>query len=121
MTPQGAYEPVEGVVYGRFALSKTFRGDFEGESTAEMLTAGASVKGSAAYVAIERVKGTLAGRTGTFTLQHTGVMDRGDASLKVAVVPDSGAGELTGLRGTMSIDIVEGQHFYVFTYELPAG
>ena len=95
-------------------------GDLEGESSVEMLSAGSSVKGSAGYVAIERVVGTLHGRTGTFVLQHSGSMNRGAPSLTISVVPDSGTGALTGLAGTMTIDIVDGQHRFAFDYTLTA-
>jgi hypothetical protein len=78
------------------------------------------VKGSAGYVAIELVVGRLDGRAGTFVLQHSGSMNRGAASLSVTVVPDSGTGELAGLTGTMTIDIVEGKHSYRFEYSLGA-
>ena len=80
--------------------------------------AGSPVKGSAGYVAIERVTGRVHGRAGSFALQHFGVMNRGASSLTLSVVPDSGTGELTGLSGTMSIDIRDGQHFYAFDYSL---
>jgi hypothetical protein len=84
-----------------------------------MLTAGTPVKGSAGYVAIERVSGTLHGRGGTFILQHSGTMTRGAPHLVVTVVPDSGTGELEGLAGTMTIDIRDGAHSYAFAYSLP--
>ena len=118
VTPLAPYETVEGVVFGRLAISKQFHGDLEGSSTVEMLSAGASVKGSAGYVAIERVTGRLHGRTGTFVLQHSGTMTRGQPELAVSVVPDSGAGELAGLAGRMTIDIVDGRHFYGLEYTL---
>lgn len=95
-----------------------FRGDLEGTSKGEMLTGGTRVKGSAAYVAMERVSGTLNGKRGTFILHHTGVMTRGAPSLAITVVPDSGTGELEGLSGTMSIEIANGKHSYVFEYTL---
>ena len=103
---------------GRISLDKQFRGDLEGTSTGEMLTAMTAVKESAGYVAIERVTGKLKGRSGTFILQHTGTMDRGKPSLSVTVVPDSGTGELAGLTGTMTIDIGGGKHAYVFEYRI---
>jgi hypothetical protein len=78
-----------------------------------------SVKGSAGYVAMERVTGTLKGRTGSFVLQHSGTMTRGAPQLSVTVVPDSGTGQLTGLAGTMTIKINEGKHSYEFEYTLP--
>jgi hypothetical protein len=103
---------------GRISLDKQFRGDLEGTSTGEMLTAMTAVKESAGYVAIERVTGKLKGRSGTFILQHTGTMDRGKPSLSVTVVPDSGTGELAGLTGTMTIDPSGGKHAYVFEYTI---
>lgn len=108
------------VMIGRLTIDKQFSGDIVGTSRGQMLSAGGSVKGSAGYVAIERVTGTLAGRSGTFVLQHTGVMNRGEPSLTITVVPDSGSGELTGLTGTLAIIIAEGTHSYEFNYTLPA-
>ena len=103
---------------GRMSIDKRFHGDLEATSTGEMLTAGTTVKDSAAYVAIERVAGTLHGRRGTFVLQHTGIMTRGVGQLTVAVVPDSGTDDLEGLVGTMSITIVGREHSYDFEYGL---
>ena len=103
---------------GRMAIDKQFRGDLEGSSKGEMLTAGTDVKDSAGYVAIEHVSGTLQGRAGTFILQHTGTMNRGRPSLSVFVVPDSGTGGLKGLSGTMTIDLGGGQHAYSFDYTI---
>ncbi len=108
-----------GTTLGRFSLDKIFHGDLEGTGTGEMLTAGTAVKGSAGYVAIERVEGALAGRKGTFVLQHTGSMSAGGQSLTVAVVPDSGTGELTGIAGTLAIEIDGKAHFYRLDYTLP--
>ena len=101
---------------GRMSLDKQFHGDIEGTSKGQMLTAMTDVKGSAGYVAMERVDGTLSGRKGTFALQHTGTMTRGAAQLSVTVVPDSGTGQLTGLSGKMTINIVDGKHLYEFEY-----
>jgi hypothetical protein len=103
---------------GRLAIEKQFTGDLIGVSAGEMLSAGTPVKGSAGYVAIERVTGALHGRTGTFVLQHTGTMTRGSPELIVSVVPDSGSGELTGLSGTMRIIIDGKRHSYEFDYAL---
>lgn len=103
---------------GRFSLEKKFSGDLEGSSAGEMLAISSSVAGSAGYVAMEQVTGTLAGRSGTFALQHTGTMNRGAAQLSVTVVPDSGTGELVGLSGKMDIKITEGKHFYEFDYAI---
>lgn len=103
---------------GRMSIDKVFHGDLEARSRGEMLTAMTSVRGSAGYVAIEQVDGSLRGKRGSFVLQHFGVMSGGDSRLTLEVVPDSGAGDLTGLAGTMVIEIENGEHFYVFEYEL---
>jgi hypothetical protein len=100
------------------SIDKQFQGDLEATSVGEMLTAGTAVKGSAGYVAVERVSGTLAGRRGTFVLQHTGTMTRGTPQLSVTVVPDSGTGELAGLTGTLAITIADGTHSYDFDYAI---
>ena len=100
-------------------LDKQFQGELEGTSRGEMLAFMTEVQGSAGYVAMERVTGRLAGRRGSFVLQHTGTMDRGTASLAVHVVPDSGTEELAGLTGTMNIIIAEGNHSYELDYSLP--
>ncbi len=119
MDPEPQYDGFEGgVVLGRLLLKKTFHGDLDATSTVRMLSAGTAVKGSAGYVAIELVQGKLRGRAGSFVLQHSGTMKRGQAGLTVTVVPDSGTGELAGLSGTMAIDIVDGAHFYTFDFEL---
>ncbi|HEX7158619.1 MAG TPA: DUF3224 domain-containing protein [Edaphobacter sp.] len=104
---------------GRMTIDKHFHGDLEATSKGQMLSASTATKGSAGYVAIEVVTGTLNGRTGTFTLQHVGTMNRGKPSLLITVVPDSGTGQLAGLSGTMSINIVDGKHSYDFNYILP--
>jgi hypothetical protein len=101
---------------GRLLLDKQFHGDLEATSKGQMLTAGTPVEGSAGYVAIERVDGTLQGRRGTFALQHIGTMTRGAPSLTIRVVPDSGTGELNGLSGSMAITIVDGKHSYDLEY-----
>jgi hypothetical protein len=108
---------------GRMSLDKQFHGDLEATSKGQMLTASTDVKGSAGYVAIERVTGTLrtpaGARTGSFALQHTGTLTRGVPELSVTVVPDSGTGQLVGLAGKMTINIAEGKHSYDFEYTLP--
>jgi len=106
----------DGVEAGHFRFDKTFTGPLEATSVVHMLAVGSPQSGSAGYVAVERVKGTLDGRNGTFFFQHTGVMDRGNATLALSVVPDSGTDALAGLHGKMAIDIVDGQHFYTFDY-----
>jgi hypothetical protein len=120
LTPQPAEEKVGDPTIGRMALDKQFHGDLEATSKGQMLSTMGDVKGSAGYVAIERVSGTLHGHKGTFALQHSGTMTRGTPSLTISVIPDSGTGELVGLAGTMEIHIVEGKHFYDFSYTLPS-
>jgi hypothetical protein len=120
ITPLASDTPVEGSPLGRMSIDKQFHGDLEGTSKGEMLTAGTAIKNSAGYVAIERVTGTLRGKRGTFALQHNATMTRGQGSLNIIVVPDSGTGELAGLSGTLGIDITDGKHSYVFDYSLSA-
>ncbi len=108
----------DGVNFGRMSIDKSFHGELEATSKGEMLSVMASTKGSAGYVAIEQVIGSLSGKKGSFVLQHFGIMDKGKDRLVLEVVPDSGSGELTGLAGTMSINIEDGQHYYEFEYEL---
>lgn len=104
-------------VFARIRFEKRFHGDLDATSVVEMLSAGNPASGSAGYVAIEHLVGTLQGRKGRFMMQHNGVMDRGQASLTLTVVPDTGTDELSGLRGSMQIDIAEGgAHSYTFDY-----
>jgi hypothetical protein len=119
VTPQASDDVPEGAALGRLSIDKQFHGDLEGTSVGTMLTAGSSRKDSAGYVAVERVTGSLHGRGGTFILQHNGTMNRGNPSLTIHVVPDSGMGDLTGLTGAMTIIIADGQHSYEFEYALP--
>lgn len=114
--------PFEGVdasaKLGRMSIDKQISGDLVATTKGEMISAMTNTKGSAGYVAIEHVTGTLHGRKGSFVLQHTGTMNKGAPSLSVTVVPDSGTDELVGLEGTFKIDIVEGKHLYEFQYGL---
>jgi hypothetical protein len=104
----------------RFYLDKTYHGALDATGKGQMLTAMTPVRESAGYVAIERVEGTLQGRKGSFILQHYGTLARGVPDQIVAVVPDSGTGELEGLTGRMKIRIEKGgKHFYEFEYSLP--
>lgn len=119
LDPQSNDAEPDGTTLSRLTLAKRFGGALEGTSQGEMLSAGTQTRGSAGYVAIERVTATLGGKRGTFVLQHTGVMNRGTPSLSIIVVPDSGTDELVGLSGTMAIEITEGKHEYVFEYGLP--
>lgn len=119
LTPQAPDDKSdEGAVPGRMSIDKQFHGDLEATSKGQMLAAGTAVQGSAGYVAIERVSGTLHGRAGTFILQHSGTMNRGTPQLSVTVVPDSGTGQLAGLSGRMAIIIADGKHSYEFEYTL---
>ncbi|MBZ4330258.1 DUF3224 domain-containing protein [Corallococcus interemptor] len=105
---------------GRMTLDKRFHGGLDATSQGQMLAVRTPVEGSAGYVAMERVSGTLDGRAGTFALQHSGTLTRGAPQLVITVVPDSGTGELTGLAGSMTIDIAPGgKHSYDFQYTLP--
>jgi len=118
ITPLATDSPAEGSPLGRMSIDKKFHGDLEATSTGEMLTAGTAIESSAGYVAIERVTGSLHGKRGTFALQHNATMTRGTGALNIIVVPDSGTGELTGLSGTLGIEIAGGKHAYVFEYTL---
>ncbi len=119
MIPQPQEEEVGDPSVGRMALDKQFHGGLEATSRGQMLAAMTDVEGSAGYVAIERVTGTLDGRRGTFALQHSGIMTRGVPQLTITVVPDSGTGELLELAGRMTIDNADGKHSYDFEYTLP--
>ena len=117
MSPQTALENEEASI-GRMLLDKQFHGELEANSKGQMLAHMISVKGSAGYVAMEKVTGNLQGRKGSFVLQHSGTMNRGEATLVLTVVPDSGTEELEGLSGSMTITIAEGKHYYGFEYSL---
>jgi hypothetical protein len=119
IAPQPEDDYADGATLGRLTIDKRFHGDLTGASKGQMLTAGTPEKGSAGYVAMELVTGSLAGRSGTFIFQHSGTMNRGAATLSLTVVPDSGTGELTGLAGSMVIDIANGKHSYQFDYAIP--
>jgi hypothetical protein len=119
-TPTRAPDALAGTAIGSYALVKQYHGDLEGPSKGEMIAAGDVKTGNAGYVAIEQVTGTLAGRTGSFALQHTGTMEGGAYKLTVTVVPGSGTGELAGIAGTLTIVIEKGKHSYTFDYTLPA-
>ena len=116
-TPDGKFEDA---TLQRMTIDKQFHGDLEGSSKGEMLSAMSEVKGSAGYVAMERVTAKLRGRSGSFVLQHSATMNRGVPQLSITVVPDSGVGQLAGIAGKMDIIINAGQHSYDFEYTLPA-
>ena len=119
MKPQTEPSSAEGVSLGRMSLDKRFEGDLVATGAGEMLTALTPHQGSAGYVAIERVTGTLRGRSGSFVFQHSGTMDQGTQRLSITVVPGSGTGELAGISGNFKINIAEGRHLYEFEYSLP--
>ena len=116
-TPQ-APDAADSSGIGRLLLDKVFKGDLEATSKGQMLGMGTAVEGSAGYVAMEHVSGSLNGNEGTFALQHIGKMTRGTPELTVSVVPDSGTAALAGLSGTMQIIIADGKHSYEFEYTL---
>ncbi|MDD9987846.1 MAG: DUF3224 domain-containing protein [Spirochaetaceae bacterium] len=106
----------DGIKLNRNVLRKEFSGDVAGTSQGQMVAATTATPGSAGYVAIEHFTGSVGGKSGSFVLQHHGLMDRGDAALTVTIVPDSGTGELAGISGTLEIDSAAGAHSYVLDY-----
>ncbi len=110
------YLEQDGLTLSRNVVRKEFAGDAVGVSEAQMLAAFTGTPGSAGYVAIEHFTGSVDGKSGSFVLQHSGVMNRGDGRLTVTIVPDSGAGELAGISGTLTINNDDGQHSYVLDY-----
>jgi len=118
LSPQPLSYDVGGAPLARLSLEKVFHGDLEGTSNGEMLSAGNPHIGFGGYVAIERVSGTLHGRAGSFVLQHSGTMNGADVSVRVAVVPNSGTGDLGGISGTFTLIREGGQHGYDFEYNL---
>ena len=114
--PQEELDIGGGASVGHSRFDKRFRGPLDATSVVHMLAVMSATPGSGAYVAIERIEGTLDGKRGSFHAQHSGAMDRGTPSLDISVVPDSGTGELTGLHGRIAIDIVDGKHYYTFDY-----
>ncbi len=115
LTPESSIDKSD-TKLARVIIDKQFHGDLEGSSKGEMLSAITDVKGSAGYVAMEKFTGTVKGRRGSFVLQHNATMTRGRPSLSITVVPDSGTGELVGIRGKLSIRIEGGKHYYNFDY-----
>ncbi len=119
LVPQPAEEAAGDAGISRILLDKQFHGELEATSKGQMLAFGGPAKGSGGYVAIERVAGTLGGRSGSFALQHSGTMGPGAVQLSITVIPDSGTGQLVGLAGSMNILIEGGKHSYTFEYTLP--
>jgi uncharacterized protein DUF3224 len=118
MTPQAADQGDDSGI-GRMTMDKQFHGDLEASSKGQMLAITTTEKGSAGYVALEKVTGTLKGRSGSFALQHAGVMNRGVPELTITVVPDSGTDQLKGLSGKLEIVVIGSKHSYNFEYRLP--
>jgi hypothetical protein len=118
-TPLAADESTAGTGIGRFSLDKQYHGDLEGTAKGLMLGCGNPAAGSAGYVALEQIEGTLAGHTGSFAVQHFGTMDGGKLDLKLLIVPGSATGELAGLSGTMTFTNASGKHSYTIDYTLP--
>ncbi len=118
-TPVGEPEREGCTETARMLLDKQYFGDLAATGKGQMLTAMTDTKGSAAYVAIERVTGTLGGKTGSFVIQHAGTMSGGAEQLAIGIVPDSGTGQLAGITGTMAIRVVERKYFYDVDYALP--
>ena len=107
----------DGIKLNRNMVRKQFCGDMVGRSEAQMVAAYTATPGSAGYVAIEHFTGSVGGRSGSFVLQHHGLMEKGDAELKVTIVPDSGTGELAGILGSLEIHNDDGKHTYILEYE----
>jgi flagellar basal body rod protein FlgG len=119
VSPQPTQDGVGDPSVGRMAIHKQFHGDLEGTGNGQMLAVGTPVDGSAGYVAMERVTGTVHGRQGSFALQHTGTLTRGAPQLSVSIVPDSGTEGLSGITGQLEIIIANGVHGYHLEYSLP--
>lgn len=120
LTPQPPAHDTDAQSIGRLSIEKIYHGDLAGTAQGQMLTALTAVKGSAGYVAIERVTAKLHGKRGSFVLQHHGIMDRDEQSLTVVIVPDSGTDDLVGIEGSMKIMVNGGKHLYAMDYSLPA-
>jgi len=120
LNPLDTYNQSADAGVGRMSIDKTLEGDLTATSQGEMLTGGSPAQGSAGYVAIERITGTLHGRNGSFLLQHFGTMTPDSEHLTIEVIPASGTGDLAGLEGTMNIRIEDGQHVYDLDYTFPA-
>jgi hypothetical protein len=116
MNPLASSEHATAQQIGRMSLDKRFSGDLQGQSQGEMLTCFGAQPDSATYVAIERVTGSVHGRNGSFALYHVGVMNRGEQSLTIGIVPDSGSDQLTGIAGNLTIQIDNGVHYYTLNY-----
>lgn len=119
VTPQPPDEKGSDPLLGRMSIDKHYHGDLEATGVGQMLTGGDYKTGSAGYVAMEKVSGTLKGQKGTFLIQHTGMLNKGAATLSIIIVPDTGTGQLVGIAGKMDVKITDGKHFYELEYTLP--
>ena len=119
LTPRELDGPSEDPGLSRLAIVKQLRGDLVGTGHGQMLASGGPPQMSGAYVAIERISGTLSGKEGSFVLIHRGTMDASGNELEVTVAPESGTEGLTGIRGKFKIIIEGGKHLYEFEYEMP--
>ena len=118
VTTEPPIEDIDGVTIARATADKTFEGPLDATSKVHMLGIQTKVKGSAAYVAVERIQGALDGRRGSFVVVHAASMQSGKFDLRLPIAPDSGTGQLSGIAGQMTIEIVEGKHLYTIAYEL---
>ncbi len=118
MHAEPPYDTADGITLARASFDKRFSGPLDASSKVHMLAARTPVETSAAYVALERITGTLDGRKGSFVVVHVGTMARGGRSLRIDIVPDSGTGELAGIAGRMNIELTEGKHLYEIDYTL---
>jgi hypothetical protein len=112
------YREDPGVSYNRLRISKTFQGDLEAQSTVEMLSVRAE-NGGAGYVAVERIEGSVHGRSGSFAVLHIGTMAGESQWARWPVVAGSGTGELVRISGEGRMEIApDGAHQFHLDYEL---
>jgi hypothetical protein len=116
ITPQ---ESAPDAPVARMRLYKEFHGDLEAVAHGEMTAAHEPLTGAGVYVAIDRVTGTLHGKSGSFLIAHRGIRNVDGQELSIVIVPGSGTGQLTGITGSVGIEILEKKHFYTMDYELP--
>ena len=117
ITPQ---ETAADASVARMLLYKEFHGDLDAIAHGEMMAAHEPLTGAGVYVALDRVTGTLHGRSGSFLMAHRGIANADGQQLDIVIVPGSGTGQLTGITGSVGIEIEEKKHFYTIDYTLPA-
>jgi hypothetical protein len=115
ITPQ---DSAPDATVARMLLYKEFHGDLEAIAHGEMMAAHEPLTGAGVYVALDRVTGTLHGRRGSFLMAHRGIRNADGQELSIVIVPGSGTGQLTGIAGTVGIEIAGKEHFYSVDYEL---